>query len=153
MLPPCAPSPALLTAPVPASLPLNQSAIPNMTAGGNNPLQGSAAMAFTGAQHVDASHAAISVVGGNATNITHNYHGINSRDLPRNAASEPQVSHQPMPCHNELFTGREDYLERLRRYFVPRNEARPRRSVLIYGMGGAGKTQICLKFVEDNSER
>jgi hypothetical protein len=63
------------------------------------------------------------------------------------------VSYQPMPCHNELFTGREVCLEKLRRYFVPRDKSRPRRSFLIYGMGGAGKTQIALKFVEENSER
>jgi hypothetical protein len=66
--------------------------------------------------------------------------------------TEQHVSYQPMPCHNELFTGREHYLDILRQYFVPRDKSRPRRSFLVYGMGGAGKTQISLKFVEDNAD-
>jgi hypothetical protein len=75
------------------------------------------------------------------------------RDTAVPTAKEQHVSYQPMPCHNELFTGREDCLETLRRYFVPRDKSRPRRSFLLYGMGGAGKTQIGLKFAEESSER
>lgn len=66
---------------------------------------------------------------------------------------EPDITYKPMPCHNELFTGREVYLDRLRRYFSPRDKASPRRCLLLYGLGGVGKTQICLKFVEDNTEQ
>jgi len=51
-----------------------------------------------------------------------------------------------------LFTGRQRYLERLRQYFDLRDSSRPRRAFLLYGIGGAGKTQICLKFVEDSSD-
>jgi hypothetical protein len=65
---------------------------------------------------------------------------------------EHHVLYQPLPCHNELFTGRQHYLETLWEYFVLRDSSLPRRSFLVYGMGGAGKTQICLKFVEDNSD-
>jgi len=61
-------------------------------------------------------------------------------------------SYQHMPCHNALFTGRQRYLERLRQYFDLRDSSRPRRAFLLYGMGGAGKTQICMKFVEDSSD-
>ena len=60
------------------------------------------------------------------------------------------VSFRPMPRHNELFTGREVFLEELRQYFCPRHKSRPRRSLLITGMGGAGKTQISFKFAEKN---
>ena len=62
---------------------------------------------------------------------------------------KPNVPYQPLPCHNELFTGREEYLEKLRRYFTPRNASWPRRCFLLWGMGGIGKTQISLKFVEE----
>jgi hypothetical protein len=55
---------------------------------------------------------------------------------------EQQVSYQPMPCHNKLFTGRQRYLETLRQYFGLRGDSHPRRSFLIYGMGGAGKTGL-----------
>ena len=61
-------------------------------------------------------------------------------------------SYQHMPCHNVLFTGRRCYLERLWHYFDLRDSSRSRRAFLLYGMGGAGKTQICLKFVEDSSD-
>ena len=34
-------------------------------------------------------------------------------------------------------------------HFAPQDEGdRCRKSLLLYGMGGIGKTQICLKFVE-----
>ena len=58
------------------------------------------------------------------------------------------------PNSSALFTGREDILERLRNHFVPQNEGdRCRKSFLLYGMGGIGKTQICLKFVEEMAGR
>jgi len=53
---------------------------------------------------------------------------------------------------SELFTGRFRYLETLRRHFGPRVEQSQRR-FLLYGMGGAGKTQICLKFIQENADR
>ena len=43
------------------------------------------------------------------------------------------------------------YLQRLRDYFSHRNECQ-RKSFLLYGLGGIGKTQICLKFIEENDE-
>lgn len=53
-----------------------------------------------------------------------------------------------------LFTGRQTYIERLKTYFSPRigNSKQQRRHFLLYGMGGIGKTQICLKFAEECSE-
>jgi DNA replication protein DnaC len=51
------------------------------------------------------------------------------------------------------FTGRRDYLTKLRDYFSFKpDEALRRKSFLLYGMGGIGKTQICLKFTEENSD-
>ena len=59
---------------------------------------------------------------------------------------------KPVPSCSELFTGRKDYLKNLRQYFCRRDVSSPRRRFLLYGMGGAGKTQICLKFAEENSD-
>jgi Holliday junction resolvasome RuvABC ATP-dependent DNA helicase subunit len=58
------------------------------------------------------------------------------------------------PNSSALFTGREDTLERLKNHFAPHDEGdRCRKSFLLYGMGGIGKTQICLKFVEKMAGR
>ena len=58
------------------------------------------------------------------------------------------------PNSSALFTGREDILERLKDHFAPQDERdRWRKSFLLYGMGGIGKTQICLKFVEKMAGR
>ena len=39
-------------------------------------------------------------------------------------------------------------------HFAPQNQVDGgRKSFLLYGMGGIGKTQICLKFVEEMAER
>jgi hypothetical protein len=79
--------------------------------------------------------------------------------LPANI-SERQIN-IPMPQKPDrldssaLFTGRRDVLDKLRKIFVPRtnNGLLPRRSCLLWGMGGIGKTQICLKFTEEMSDR
>ena len=54
-----------------------------------------------------------------------------------------------MPPSSRLFTGREDVLEKLQQYFGQRDRLSPRRQFLLCGMGGGGKTQIALKFVEE----
>jgi Cdc6-like AAA superfamily ATPase len=46
----------------------------------------------------------------------------------------------------EAFTGREDILAQMRDCFF--NGSRKRNVFVLYGLGGAGKTQIALKFVE-----
>ncbi|KAI9769203.1 MAG: hypothetical protein M1840_004332 [Geoglossum simile] len=54
------------------------------------------------------------------------------------------------PCSSPNFTGRRGYLKRLQDFFgLPAGQSR-RKVFLLYGMGGAGKTQICLKFVEES---
>jgi hypothetical protein len=54
---------------------------------------------------------------------------------------------------SQIFTGRKDYLEKLKQYFGPGIDSRQRRrQFLLYGMGGVGKTQICLRFVEEVSD-
>jgi signal recognition particle GTPase len=49
-----------------------------------------------------------------------------------------------------MFTGRKDILERLRRFLDPSNSSvilKMQRIFVLYGLGGAGKTQIMSKFV------
>ncbi|RDW58320.1 hypothetical protein BP5796_12250 [Coleophoma crateriformis] len=57
---------------------------------------------------------------------------------------------------SSFFTGRSDVLKRLRTSLCPSpksiNESRQRRFVII-GVGGAGKSEVCLKFAEDNKNR
>jgi Cdc6-like AAA superfamily ATPase len=50
-----------------------------------------------------------------------------------------------------LFTGRDEYLQKLRDYFGS-GIGGERKSFLLYGLGGIGKTQMCLKFIEENAD-
>ena len=54
-----------------------------------------------------------------------------------------------------FFTGRKDVLERLGKIFFQSDTSNLmlRRSCLLWGLGGIGKTQICLKFIEKMSDR
>ena len=56
----------------------------------------------------------------------------------------------PMKHSSTLFTGRDEYLQRLRDYFLSSIDD-ARKSFLLYGLGGIGKTQICLEFIEEAS--
>ena len=56
-----------------------------------------------------------------------------------------------MKHSSALFTGRDEYLQKLRDYFNPSN-GNERKSFLLYGLGGIGKSQICLKFIEENPD-
>ena len=56
----------------------------------------------------------------------------------------------PAKHSSPYFTGRSEYLGALIEFFQPRDKDKPpsRREFLLHGIGGAGKTQICLKFAE-----
>ena len=55
------------------------------------------------------------------------------------------------PNSSIRFTGRTNVLAKLKEHFTAKsNDKRRRRKFfLLYGMGGIGKTQICLRFIED----
>ncbi|KAF8339286.1 hypothetical protein F5887DRAFT_1137130 [Amanita rubescens] len=53
----------------------------------------------------------------------------------------------PLKRSSPFFSGREEYLQRLKDHFKPSTEDR-RKSFLLHGLGGIGKTQICLRFLE-----
>jgi DNA transposition AAA+ family ATPase len=58
------------------------------------------------------------------------------------------------PSTSPMFVGCEEHLQRLQEYFHVRPaEERKRRAFVLYGIGGVGKTQICLKFLEEYPER
>ena len=64
------------------------------------------------------------------------------------------ISIPQKPKSSALFTGREEILEKLKHHFAPQDQGNTQRKYfLLYGMGGIGKTQICLKFVEEMADR
>ena len=60
-----------------------------------------------------------------------------------------------MPNPSTRFTGRTEAIAKLKRHFFTnaKDGVHERRFFLLYGMGGIGKTQICLKFVEEMHDR
>ena len=59
------------------------------------------------------------------------------------------------PNTSPLFVGRKDVLDKLRKIFIHFADCKlmSRCSCLLWGTGGMGKTQICLKFIEEMSGR
>jgi len=58
------------------------------------------------------------------------------------------------PNSSIRFTGRSDVLAKLKEHFTAESndKIRRRKFFLLCGMGGIGKTQICLRFIEDMSD-
>ncbi|TFK31238.1 P-loop containing nucleoside triphosphate hydrolase protein [Crucibulum laeve] len=97
---------------------------------------------FQDASHVSVKNSALTAVAGN----------LIVYPPPPQRESPKLVSR---PCSSALFTGQQVYLDKLKQYFITRDGkgGTPRRSYLIYGLGGMGKTQIALKFSEDVSSQ
>ncbi|KKY16867.1 putative kinesin light chain [Phaeomoniella chlamydospora] len=75
--------------------------------------------------------------------------------VPSSTSSIVQNEHYLIPRDpTSQFTGREKLLEQIRESYFPAN-ARPsssQRRYVIHGEGGRGKTELCLKFAEQNRE-
>ncbi|KAF8797470.1 hypothetical protein BYT27DRAFT_7125620, partial [Phlegmacium glaucopus] len=69
--------------------------------------------------------------------------------LPANTG-ERQINF-PVTGSSPIFTGRKDILDKMGKIFV-HNRLISRCFCLLWGMGGIGKTQICLKFIEEMSD-
>ncbi|KAA6413397.1 MAG: hypothetical protein FRX48_03143 [Lasallia pustulata] len=64
-----------------------------------------------------------------------------------------QGTFKALPPPSPMFTGRKRYLNHLNRLFITKTSLRQaNRICCLHGMGGAGKTQICLKFAEDHKD-
>ncbi|KAA6412486.1 MAG: hypothetical protein FRX48_03477 [Lasallia pustulata] len=65
-----------------------------------------------------------------------------------------QGTFKARPRPSPKFTGRKMYLDRLDSFFFTKTSLRQaNRNFLLHGMGGAGKTKICLKFAEDHQDQ
>jgi len=56
------------------------------------------------------------------------------------------------PAASKLFTGQLEYIQTLKMHFgISSGDSMisAQKSYLLHGMGGIGKTQICLKFIEE----
>jgi hypothetical protein len=51
------------------------------------------------------------------------------------------------------FTGRHEMLQVLEDKLVPNRIAKDQRRFVLYGLGGSGKTQMSLKFIQDHEEK
>ena len=56
----------------------------------------------------------------------------------------------PIKNPSTFFTGHDKYLQKLKDCFTS-NIGGKRTFFLLHGLGGIGKTQICLKFIEESS--
>ncbi|KAJ3711463.1 P-loop containing nucleoside triphosphate hydrolase protein, partial [Lentinula guzmanii] len=61
------------------------------------------------------------------------------------------MTHCPTSTHT--FTGREEVLTTLEVFFLPGHAAERTKTFLLYGLGGAGKTQIALEFTRRFKQR
>jgi len=57
---------------------------------------------------------------------------------------------------SSIFTGRQDITERLERSILPdrtKTQLPMQKRFILYGLGGSGKTQFCLKFIQDHRQK
>ena len=65
----------------------------------------------------------------------------------------PAPVYKAMPPSSPKFVGYEDYLQMLHDHFILKPTNKLRRAFVLCGVGGVGKTQICLKFAESISNK
>src|SRR3984885_6321742 len=66
----------------------------------------------------------------------------------------PAPVFKEMPPSSPKFVGYEDYLHMLEEHFVTKSAyGQPRPTFVLFGVGGVGKTQICLRFAESISNK
>ena len=66
----------------------------------------------------------------------------------------PPLPYKAMPPSSPKFVGYEDYLHMLNEHFVLKSaygQSWP--TFVLFGVGGVGKTQICLRFAESISNK
>ncbi|KAJ7854040.1 P-loop containing nucleoside triphosphate hydrolase protein [Mycena olivaceomarginata] len=84
--------------------------------------------------------------------IAHNLHaGLVSQQAfqPSNIQASQIINHCPPP--SRIFQGRKDILDKMHYFFA--SDVGIQHIYVLYGLGGAGKTQITLKFINESSSR
>lgn len=69
-------------------------------------------------------------------------------DTPPDLPKTPRQAESKMPLSNPFFTGREDLLNELREKLTSQKTTALTHKQAIYGLGGIGKTQLAVKYVE-----
>ena len=89
-------------------------------------------------------------------NCTYLIYQYNAHILPPNTREgQMKIPVPQKPNSSPFFTGQKDVLNKLWKIFVHCTDSKLmlRHSCLLWGTGGIGKTQICLKFIEETSNR
>lgn len=69
------------------------------------------------------------------------------------ANEKESIAYKSMPASSENFMGRGDYLMKLREYFDTLDtRSKHRKTFVLHGTGGIGKSQLSIKFAEDNPD-
>ena len=77
---------------------------------------------------------------------------LSAPPMPSTSSFHPIIP--PLPT--DIFTGRDDYLRKLEEEFELSGTAarkEKQRVFVLYGSGGMGKTQLALKFIDEQSDR
>ncbi|KAM6489527.1 P-loop containing nucleoside triphosphate hydrolase protein [Amanita muscaria] len=98
--------------------------------------------AFQNAQGFIMAGSEITTVGGNYTKNVYVTSNTSANDQIPVIPPLP-----PLQCPSTFYTGRDTYMQALKECFSPKLD-NERKRFLLYGMGGIGKTQICLEFIE-----
>lgn len=72
---------------------------------------------------------------------------------------DKHTNNERLPCHfipfgiHEHFFGRSDILQRMKDVLDPVEEGSKRKSLVLHGLGGVGKTKIALQYVNQSRDR
>lgn len=72
---------------------------------------------------------------------------------------DSHTNNERLPCHfipfgiHEQFFGRGDILQRMKDVLDPVEEGSRRKSLVLHGLGGVGKTRIALQYVNQSRDR
>ncbi|KAF7333604.1 FabD/lysophospholipase-like protein [Mycena sanguinolenta] len=108
--------------------------------GGSGGLRGGGGGTGEGAtlqNHIKTDQLNMIINTGSAVNTVHT--------SPAVVQASQAINHCPPP--SQIFQGRQTILDSMHRFFA--QETGKQKRYVLYGLGGAGKTQIALKFIED----
>ncbi|KAJ6521301.1 hypothetical protein DFH09DRAFT_223244 [Mycena vulgaris] len=77
--------------------------------------------------------------------------GFSTGRLPDSSATSATQTITKCPPPSRIFHGRQNILDKMHQFFT--QDLNNQHIFLLYGLGGAGKTQISLKFIEESSSR